>query len=54
MEKDTGCCKVSKTEDGFRIDVSGEAMKMMFSSCDCGCNDKEKTDDKDSGCCSTK
>jgi len=54
MEKDTGSFKVTETEEGFRIDVSGKALKMLFSSCDCGCNDEKETEGKSSCCCSTK
>ena len=33
MEKEFGQIKITETDDGFRIDVSGKSLKEMFSCC---------------------
>jgi len=53
MSKDTGDIRVTETKDGFRIDVSGKALKMASSSCGCGCgcDSERKTEQKEEGSC---
>lgn len=47
MEKELGTIKMSKTDDGFRLDFSGDLAK-----CCCGCGPKSETDQSGSACCS--
>lgn len=35
MEKETGRITFSETEDGFRVEVTGESLKKALSSCCC-------------------
>lgn len=48
MEKKLGTMKFTKTDDGLRIDISGDDFKEM---CSCCC---EPPTDKSSDCCPPK
>lgn len=46
-EQEFGTIKMTKTEDGFRLDFSGDLAK-----CCCGCGPKSESSQSDSSCCS--
>lgn len=49
MEKELGHLKFTKTDEGIRIDITGDGLK-DFCGC-CCCTDSEKTDGKDKEQC---
>ena len=61
MEKEMGQIKFTETDDGIRIEITGDKLKEGFPCCipmfggrgfrvEC-CSDSEKKDGKDSKCC---
>lgn len=53
MDKEIGHLKFTKTDEGIRIDLTGDGLKGLFGCC-CS-TDSEKADSKDKEqCCETK